>query len=58
MKISDFQILSGWIKKYQPTLSKSDPSWDNLYCVRLVTVSLDVNVGTLQFLVSEDSFLC
>ena len=58
MKISDFRFLSGWIKKYQAALSKSDSSWDNSYCVRLVIALLDVNVGRLQFLVSEDSFLC
>ena len=58
MNISDFWILSGWIEKYKATLSKSDFSWDNSYCVRLVIVSLDVNVGMQQFFVSEDSFLC
>ena len=58
VKILDFQILSGWLEKYKTALSKSDSSWDNSYCVRLVIVSLDVNVGRLQFLVSEDSFLC
>ena len=57
-EISDFQILSGWIEKYKPALSKSDSSWDNLYCVRLVTVSLAVNIGKLQSLVSEDNFFC
>ena len=56
MKISDFRILSGWIEKYKPALSKSDSSWDNSYCVRLVTVSLAVNIGKLQSLVSEDNF--
>ena len=56
MKISDFQILSGWIEKYKPALSKSDSSWDNSYCVRLVIVSLAVNIGKLQSLVSEDNF--
>ena len=56
MNISDFRILSGWIEKYKPALSKSDSSWDNSHCVRLEIVSLDVNVGMLQFLVSEDSF--
>ena len=43
MKISDFWTLSGWIEKYKSTLSKSDSSWDNSYCVRLVIVSLAVN---------------
>ena len=38
MKISDFQILSGWIKKYKLALSKSDSSWDNSYCVSFVKV--------------------
>ena len=54
MKILDFRILYGWMDT--PALSKSDSSWDNSYCVRLVIVSLDGNVGRLQFLVSEDSF--
>ena len=56
MKISDFQILSGWIEKYKPALSKSDSSWDNSYCVRLIIISLAVNIGKLQSLVSEDNF--
>ena len=56
MKISDFQILSGWIEKYKPALSKSDSSWYNSYCVRLVIVSLAVNIGQLQSLVSENKF--
>ena len=29
----------------EPALSKSDSSWDNSYCVRLVVVSLAVNLG-------------
>ena len=58
VKILDFQILSGWIEKYKPALSKLDSSWDNSYCIRLVIVLLDVNVGRLQFLVSEDNFPC
>ena len=58
MKIPDFRILSGWIEKYEPALSKSDSSWDNSYCVRLVIVSLAVNIGKLQSLVSEDNFFC
>ena len=40
-------MLSGWIEKYKPALSKSDSSWDNSYCVRLVIVSLYVNIGKL-----------
>ena len=56
MKISECRILSRWIEKYKPALSKSDSSWDNSYCVRLVTVSLAVNIGKLQSLVSEDNF--
>ena len=56
MKISDFRILSGWIEKYKPALSKSNSSWDNSYCVRLVIVSLAVNIGKLESLVSEDNF--
>ena len=56
MKISDFRILSGWTEKYKPALSKSYSSWDNSYCVRLVIVSLAVNIGKLQSLVSHDNF--
>ena len=52
------RILSGWIEKYKPALSKSDSSGDNSYCVRLVIVSLPVNIGELQSLVSEDNFFC
>ena len=36
--------------------SKSDYSRDNSYCVRLEIVSLAVNIGKLQSLVSEDNF--
>ena len=56
MKISDFRILSGWIEKYKPALGKSGSSWDNSYYVRLVIVSLAVNIGMLQSLASEDNF--
>ena len=56
MKILDFQILSGWIEKYKPALSKLDSSWDNSYCMRLVIVLLAVNIGKLQSFVSEDNF--
>ena len=42
VKISQFPILSAWIEKYKLALSKSDSSWDNSYCVRLVIVSLAV----------------
>ena len=45
MKISDFRILSGWIEKYKLALSKSDSPWDNSCYVRLVIVSLAVNIG-------------
>ena len=58
VKISDFRTLSGWIEKYKPALSKSDSSCDNLYCVRLVIVSLAVNIRKLQSLASEDNFFC
>ena len=58
VKISDFRILSGWIKKYKAALSKSDSSCDNPYCLRLVIVSLAVNIGKMQSLVSEDNFFC
>ena len=56
MKISDFRILSGCIEKYKPALTKSDFSWDNSYCARLVTVSLAVNISKLQSLVNKDNF--
>ena len=58
VKILNFQILSGWIEKYKPGLSKSDSSWDNSYWARLVIFSLAVNIGKLQPLVSEDNFFC
>ena len=45
VKIWDFRILSGFIEKYKPALSKWDSSCDNSYCVRLVIVSLAVNIG-------------
>ena len=51
-----YSILSGWIEKYKTALSKSDSSWNNSYCVRLVIVSLAVNIGKLLSLVSEDNF--
>ena len=44
--------------KYKPALSKSDSSWDNSCCVRLVIVSLALNIDELQPLVSEDNFFC
>ena len=40
--------------------AEQDPqrdTWDNSYCVRFVIVSLAVNIGKLQSLVSEDNFL-
>ena len=52
VKISDFLTLSSSVEKYKPALSKSDSSWDNLFCMKLVIVCLDLNVGMLQFLVS------
>ena len=58
VKFSDFRILSGWIEEYKLALSKSDSSWGNSYCVRLVIVSLAVKIGNLQSLVSEDNFFC
>ena len=58
VKISDFQILSGWIEKCKPALTKSDSSWDNSYCVRLVIVSLALHTGKLQPLTNEYNFLC
>ena len=53
----DFEF-SNLIWLDRPALSKSNSSWDNSYWVRLVIVSLDVNVGRLQFLVSDDSSFC
>ena len=50
MKIWDFRILSGWIEKYKRALNKSDSSWGNSYCVRLVIASLALNIGKLQSL--------
>ena len=49
-------LLSDWIEKYKPALNKSVSSWDNSYCVRLVIVSLAVDIGKLQPLVSDDNF--
>ena len=46
-RISGFRILSGWIEKYKPALSKSDSSWDNSYFVRSVIVSLAEIIGKL-----------
>ena len=57
MKISDFRILSDWTEKYKPPLSKSDSSWNNFYSVSLVIVSLAVNIGKLQSLLSEEASL-
>ena len=56
MKFSNFRILSAWIEKYKPALSKSDSSWVNSYFMRSVIVPLAVNRGKLQSLVSEDNF--
>ena len=55
MKISDFRVLSSWIEKYKPDLTKSDFSWDNSHCVKLVIVLLAGNIGKLLSLVSEDN---
>ena len=52
MNISDFQILFSWTVKYKPALSKTDSSWDNSYCMRLVIVPLAGNIGKLQSLVN------
>ena len=58
VKILDFRILSGWIKKYKPALSKLDSSWDTsrIYCMRSVIISLALNKSKLQSLVIEDNF--
>ena len=57
MKISDFRILSGWIEKYEPALSKSDSSWDNSYYMRLVIVSLAVDNNFVSwFLINSKKF--
>ena len=58
VKVLDFRIFSGRIQKYKPALSKSNSCQYNSYCVRSVTVSLDVNIGKLQSLVSGDNFFC
>ena len=58
VKISDFWSLFGWIDKYKPASSKSNSSLDNPYCLRLVIVSLAVNVGKLHPLINEDNFFC
>ena len=55
VKISDFRILSGWIKKDKPVLSKLDSSWDNSYRVIIVIVSLSVNIRKLQFFISKEN---
>ena len=57
VKISDFQILSSWIEKYKPALSKSVSSWDKSY-LRLVIDLLAANMGKPQPFVSDDNFLC
>ena len=53
---SRFRIFECYLVglKYKPALSKSDSSWDNSYCVRLVIVSLYVNIGKLylKFLIN------
>ena len=54
MKISDFQILCGWIEKYKTALSESDSSWDNSYCMRSVIVSLAVNLYKMQSSLTRD----
>ena len=51
-------MLSVWIEKYKPAVSKLDSFWDNSYCMRLVIDSLGVNIGKLQSFVSEDNFFC
>ena len=58
MKTSDFRILSCWIEKYKPVLSKLGSYWNNSYCVRLVIVLLAANIGKLHSLVSEDNISC
>ena len=58
VKIFEFGILSDWIEKYKSALKKSDSSWDNSYCVRLVIVLLSVNIDKMQSLVSANRFFC
>ena len=41
---------------YKPALSKSNSSWDNSYCMRLVIAFLAVNIGKFQSLVNQDNF--
>ena len=38
-------MLSGWIEKYEPVLSKSYSSCDYSFCVRLIIVLLALNIG-------------
>ena len=56
-QIKNANISQKFLAKYQ--LKKiSDCSWDNSYCMRLVIVSLAVNIGKLQSFVSKDNFFC
>ena len=45
VEISDFPTLFGWIENQKSALIKSDSSWDNSCCVRLVIVSISVNIS-------------
>ena len=58
VKISKFWLLSVWIEKYKLPLIKLDTLCDNSYCVRLLIVSLAVNVVRLQLLIIEGNSFC
>ena len=53
-----FRILSGWSEKYKSALSKLDSSGDSSYYMKLVIVSLAVNIGKLQTFVIKENFFC
>ena len=55
MKISNLRALSGWIEKYKLALRKKF-FLGKFICVRLVIVSLAINIVKLQSLVSEGNF--
>ena len=58
VKISKFWLLSVWTEKYKLPLIKLDTLCDNSYCVRLLIVSLAVNVVRLQLLIIEGNSFC
>ena len=60
MSDESFQMYSEdfGFSNFKPALSKWDSSCVNSYFVRLVIVSLAVNIGKLESFVSEDNFFC